>query len=150
MNEQSRKNYDEMMNFIVGKLEKAWSNQITLESEIKSTFQQIGDLRKRHFYDGREFFDRGELIIPYGKYEGQNFHDVPLNYLDSVVGKNEYSFLSRQARKYVDEAMLQLVAIMGADKYSTPPNYSWKSSGLWSGLKRPPQVAVYDGSQSSV
>lgn len=51
------------------------------------------------------------IEIPFGKYQGKMFREVPLRYLDETVSKFPDTWVSRRARDYVDAAMFRLRAL---------------------------------------
>lgn len=46
--------------------------------------------------------DYQDLILPFGKYQGQPLHEIPLHYLDETIAVMPPTFLVRAVRAYVN------------------------------------------------
>jgi hypothetical protein len=62
----------------------------------------------------------GNIILPFGKYEGKILHDIPIKYLDMTVSAMPSTWVVRSVQLYVSQTMMLL---------SSFPNFNISSVG---------------------
>jgi uncharacterized protein (DUF3820 family) len=67
----------------------------------------------------------GSLLMPFGKYEGQQMRDTPLSYLDRTISPMDDSWFVRRVKRFVD------AAVVGLEEFDL-----YDLSGLASGLPK--------------
>ena len=55
--------------------------------------------------EATEFYYLRILVLPFGKYEGHRFEDIPLSYLDKTISVMPDQWIVRSARRFIDMAM---------------------------------------------
>lgn len=68
-----------------------------------------------------------QIVVPFGKYEGSRFEDIPMRYLDETIAIIvPQTFLPRMAARFVTEAMLYLYQLRCTDDIDpfTVPTFS--------------------------
>jgi hypothetical protein len=61
-------------------------------------------------------------VVPFGKYAGSVFEEIPLNYLDQTISSMPDCYLVRSAKRFVDAASEFL------DFDNGVPDIAWKNS----------------------
>jgi len=65
------------------------------------------------------------IILPFGKYLGKRFDEIPLKYLDETISQMPDCWITRMAREYVSLCMW---FYMDSDEIFEIPNKSWEKN----------------------
>lgn len=89
-------------------------------------YAAFNSMMEQHNYskDDDDFEETKQLIMPFGKYAGRIFADIPLKYLDETVSVMPPTWIIRQAQRFVGASMRSKNKIFSGEK-SVVPNASW-------------------------